>query len=149
MAPISTPPCRFVKPPPRSSDKRSREHDLLLVVTGKLPGLFRALISQADKPGAVIRRLKAEGAAILYVSHRMGEILQICDDVTVLRNGRHVKTTAVAETSREEIILDMPGRDIDHGYPRRESKIGDTVVCRSSGVATRRLTGIEFDFREG
>ncbi len=105
--------------------------------------------TEVEKLFAVVQRLKSEGAAILYVSHRMGEIMQICDDVTVLRNGRHVRTAAVYETNREEIILDMTGRDIDHGYPRRETEIGDTVVCQTNGIATRRLTGIELDLRKG
>ena len=105
--------------------------------------------SEVEKLFAVIQRLKAEGAAILYVSHRMSEIMQICDDVTVLRNGKRISTTAVSDTSRDGIILDMTGRDIGQAFPHREAGIGDAVLCHMEQVATRTLTGIDFKLRKG
>ena len=53
---------------------------------------------------AALRALKAKGSSILYVTHRLGEIFEICDSVTVLRNGRHVTTRAVAGLERRELI---------------------------------------------
>ena len=105
--------------------------------------------SEVEKLFAVTRRLKAEGAAILYVSHRMSEIMQICDDVTVLRNGKKISTAAVSDTSRDGIILDMTGRDIGQAYPVRKADIGDTVLCRMEQVATRKLTGVDFTLHDG
>ena len=85
---------------------------------------FNAKILIMDEPTAaltntesemlfeVIERLKAKGAAILYVSHRMDEVLRICDDITVLRDGKRVSTGPVAETSKDEIIHAMTGREL-------------------------------------
>ncbi len=105
--------------------------------------------NEVEKLFAVIQSLKAEGAAILYVSHRMSEIMQICDDVTILRNGKKISTAAVSDTSRDGIILDMTGRDIGQAYQNRKADIGDTVMCRMEQVATRTLTGVDFTLREG
>ena len=59
----------------------------------------------------VIESLKAQGAAILYVSHRIDEILRICDDVTVLRDGQFVTTNEIINTNTAEILFAMTGRD--------------------------------------
>jgi len=67
----------------------------------------------------VIARLKAQGAAILYVSHRMDEVMHLCDDITVLRDGRHVSTTPTGDTDKDQVIRDMTGRDVRDAYPAR------------------------------
>ncbi len=59
-----------------------------------------------------MRRLKAKGATLIYVSHRMEEIFQLADTVTVLRDGGHVATEPVANLSREKLIRQMVGRDV-------------------------------------
>ena len=64
-----------------------------------------------------LRALKAKGSSILYVTHRLGEIFEICDSVTVLRNGRHVTTRAVAGLERRELIALMLGRRFEEMYP--------------------------------
>ncbi len=105
--------------------------------------------AEAEKLFAVIGRLKQQGAAILYVSHRMAEVMDICDDVTVLRNGRHILTTEIAQTSRDQIIHAMTGRDVADAYPPRRTPLGDAVVCAAEGVSTARLTGLTFTLRQG
>lgn len=97
----------------------------------------------------VIARLKASGAAVLYVSHRLEEVLRICDDVAVLRDGRLVSNGPVAETSKAQIIHDMTGRDVADAYPPRVDPVGLDVVAELSGVATRVLNGINVSLREG
>src|SRR5215510_295663 len=66
---------------------------------------------------AVLRALKAQGHAILYVSHRLGEVFDLCDTVTVLRNGEHVATREVRAISREQLIELMLGRPLGAMYP--------------------------------
>src|SRR5258708_37517952 len=60
----------------------------------------------------MMRRVKGKGATLIYVSDRMEEIFQLADTVTVLRDGRHVATEAVANLSREKLIRQMVGRDV-------------------------------------
>jgi ribose transport system ATP-binding protein len=104
---------------------------------------------ESERLFAVIARLRARGAAVLYVSHRMDEVLRLCDDVTVLRDGAHVSTRPVAETSRDRIIQDMTGRDLRDGYPPRASGIGARVVARLAGAASGRHSGLTLALRAG
>lgn len=105
--------------------------------------------SEAEKLFTVIARLKAQGAAILYVSHRLAEVMRICDDVTVLRNGKHIITTPLDATTKEEIILHMTGRKLADGYPARTEAIGDGVVCQTENLCSPNLSGLSFNLRPG
>jgi len=69
-------------------------------------------VHESEQLFRLMRRLKAKGATLIYVSHRMEEIFQLADTVTVLRDGRHVATEAVANLSREKLIRQMVGRDV-------------------------------------
>jgi ribose transport system ATP-binding protein len=97
----------------------------------------------------VIERLRARGAAILYVSHRLDEVLRLSDEVSVLRDGRHVFTKAVRDTSKDEIIVAMTGRDVKDVYPPRQSQIGTEILARLDRAATPALSGISVNVRRG
>ena len=97
----------------------------------------------------VIERLKARGMAILYVSHRIDEILRICDDVTVLRDGKFVTTNEISKTSKAEIIEAMTGRDFKDAYPKREVSIGTETVVSLKNLDTSNLQGLCFEIRAG
>ncbi len=104
---------------------------------------------ESEKLFTVIDGLKSCGAAILYVSHRLGEVMRICDDVTVLRNGRLVSSGPIDGTSREGIIQDMTGRPVSDSYPNRRSDIGDAVVCVADNVSSNNLQNISFRLNAG
>jgi len=78
-----------------------------------------ATLSDADiaRLFAAIRGLVAQGCAVIYITHRMGEVFDICDRVTVLRNGRVAGSHAVAEIDRGRLIEEMIGRQFDTMYP--------------------------------
>jgi len=65
---------------------------------------------------SIIRDLKTRGCAILYVSHRMKEIFQLCDQITILRDGRHVATSELASLDRDAVVRRMVGRDLADIY---------------------------------
>jgi ribose transport system ATP-binding protein len=73
---------------------------------------------------AAIRRLKARGVAIVYISHRMEELFAIGDRVTVLRDGRHVGTRLISETRLSELVRLMVGRDLKDQFPPRRNGRG-------------------------
>ncbi len=82
----------------------------------------------------IIRELKARGCAILYVSHRMEEIFELCDAITILRDGRHVETGALGAFSRDKVVQRMVGRELANIYnyaPRPHAGAGLVVegVC--------------------
>ena len=97
---------------------------------------------------AVIARLKARGAAVLYVSHRMDEVMRLCDDITVLRDGRLVSTGRVAGTTKAEVIHAMTGRLVADAYPPRLGHIGKDVL-RADALCTPALHDLTFSLRKG
>ena len=89
-----------------------------------------------------LRALKAEGKSIIYITHRLGEVFEICDTVSVLRNGELVGTRATAEIDRENLMEMMLGRSMGEMYPRWDSKPGEPVVT----VTHLRVPPIVQDF---
>jgi ribose transport system ATP-binding protein len=98
---------------------------------------------------AAIRRLKARGVAIVYISHRMEELFEIGDRVTVLRDGRHVGTRQIGETTMAELVRMMVGRDLKDHFPKQRAAVGEEVLrvekLRREGV----LHEISFSLRRG
>ena len=76
----------------------------------------------------LIRRLQAQGIAIVYISHRMDEVFQIADAITVLRDGKIVGTAPVGEIGRDDVIRLMVGRDLDETYPKVLLEAGRPVL---------------------
>ena len=75
-------------------------------------------VAETEKLFQVIRELKRQGKSIVYISHRLSEIFEICDDVTVLRDGRLIGERPVAELDEDQIIEMMVGRRLSEQYPR-------------------------------
>ena len=82
---------------------------------------------EVDALFEIIKTLKAKGVGIVYISHRLEEIFDICDRVTVVRDGRYISTKNVAETNKDELVADMVGRSMDNYYPKSETQIGQTL----------------------
>lgn len=77
---------------------------------------------------AIIAKLKAEGVTIIYISHRLQELMEIGDRLTVLRNGEYVGSWPVSELSVDDIVAQMAGRPVDAGYPfYADSPVGDEI----------------------
>lgn len=104
---------------------------------------------ELDNLFALIAQLKSEGVGVIYISHRLEEIFQIADRVTVLRDGHLVATKDIADTDRDDIIQMMVGREIKEKIPKRAAELGDKLLevrglCRE-GV----LKDISFEVRRG
>jgi rhamnose transport system ATP-binding protein len=84
----------------------------------------------------LIRELRAEGVGIVYVSHRLAEVLRVSDRVTVLRDGAVVETQAAADLDEQALIRLMVGRDLTAVFPKRAVPRGD-VVLRAQGLSCR------------
>ncbi|MGB0718683.1 MAG: ATP-binding cassette domain-containing protein, partial [Alphaproteobacteria bacterium] len=104
---------------------------------------------ESEKLFDVIERLKTKGASILYVSHRIDEVLRICDDVTVLRDGEFVASNEIPKTSKADIIQAMTGRDFKNAYPKRETQVGEDITVSLKNVSTSNLQDVCFDIRAG
>jgi ribose transport system ATP-binding protein len=76
----------------------------------------------------LVRNLKSKGVGVIYISHRLEEIDLIADRVTVMRDGRKMKTLSVAETNHDELIQLMIGRRLEEKYPKRQTSLGDEIL---------------------
>ena len=86
----------------------------------------------------VVNSLRAKGVSIVYISHRMEEIFELCDRITVLRDGEYVDTRYIKDITMEDIVQMMIGREIGERYPKRESKIGEEVF-RVEGLSHEKF----------
>ncbi|MGL4256755.1 MAG: sugar ABC transporter ATP-binding protein [Microbacterium sp.] len=97
----------------------------------------------------IARALRDEGCAILFISHRFEEVWDLCDTVTVMRDGAYVSSTALVDTSEEQIVRQMVGRDVASLYPRGERTAGDVVLEVRDLTALGVFHDINFDVRAG
>lgn len=104
---------------------------------------------EIDRLFEAIRSLKSQGVSFVYISHRMEELFSLCDRVTVMRDGCTVIEKAMADTTFEELVTLMVGRDIGERFPPKTSQLGD-VIFRAEGLGqTGKFSGVSFDLRRG
>lgn len=97
----------------------------------------------------VMRELKAQGIGIIYVSHRLEEIFEICDRVMVMRDGAGVGDEAIADINRERLIEMMVGRKLDKEFPPRESQPGEERLVVSGLNRGTAVRDVSFAVRAG
>ena len=105
--------------------------------------------NDADILMDIIRSLRADGVAIIYISHRLHEIGGIADRITVLRDGELVGTVNNSDVTERDLITMMVGRELDNVYPKREVPIGDVVLRVENLTSGELLKGISFDVHKG
>ncbi len=96
----------------------------------------------------VIRRLKSEGVGIIYISHRMDEIFEIADRVTILRDGKRVETLPMKEVDRRTLIRLMVGRELEQEYPKIVLERGEEIL-RVEHLSAGMLQDISFTVWRG
>jgi ABC-type sugar transport system ATPase subunit len=97
---------------------------------------------------SVLRSLRDQGVAIVYVSHRLEEVFELCDRLTIMRNGETIITKDVADSHIEEVISTMVGRAAGTLYPDRGTGTGP-VALTVSNLGGRRVQDVSFEVREG
>lgn len=97
----------------------------------------------------IIRQLKEEGRSIIYISHKLDEIREVCDQLTIFRDGKYITQRGVAETTEQEMINLMVGRDIDQLFPKGKTEIGEVKFSVENLSNGKDFYDISFDVREG
>ncbi|WP_289355720.1 sugar ABC transporter ATP-binding protein [Paenibacillus sp. S-12] len=97
----------------------------------------------------VIRSLKQEGVSIVYISHRMEEIFEICDRITVMRDGRTVDTKAIPETNFDEVVKKMVGRELTERFPARSPSPAEVVLEVEHATRKGWFEDVSFKVRQG
>ncbi len=113
-------------------------------------------VAEADRLLAIVRRLASDGITIVYVSHRMGEIFQVCDRVTVLRDGKFVATNVVKAIDEPTLVQQMIGRRIETAKNREfasaktaQERASEPVMLEVEGMRSVRLRGVSLQLRRG
>lgn len=96
----------------------------------------------------ILRKLRDEGVAIVYVSHRLEEVFELCDRMTVMRGGKTIVTKPISHTSMDEVISAMAGQPAGEIYPERRSNLGATALSVES-LSGRRVRDISFAVASG
>ncbi|SDE76769.1 ribose transport system ATP-binding protein [Paenibacillus sp. cl6col] len=97
----------------------------------------------------VIQSLKKEGVSIVYISHRMEEIFEICDRITVMRDGRTVDTKPIPETNFDEVVKKMVGRELTERYPARNPSPGEVVLEVEHATRKGSFEDVSFSVHQG
>jgi ribose transport system ATP-binding protein len=150
-------------PPRRAVSRLSPGDQMLVKIAAAFVGAEEsgAAIFVMDEPTAalsgaetdmlfnVIAALKARGAGVIYVSHRMDEIFRISDRITVMRDGRVVAVLDTPRTSPAELVRLMTGRELQNVYPPRTARASERVILDAYRLRARGIDGISFRLAEG
>ncbi len=96
----------------------------------------------------IIRKLKARGVTIIYISHRMDEVFEITEDISILRDGAFVCSVGTRQTNRQELVNLMVGRELNESYPERRHEIGE-IVLEAEGLTGNSVEDITFRLHRG
>lgn len=97
----------------------------------------------------IIRRLRDQGTAIVYISHKMDEIFEISDDITVFRDGHYIGTEEAGNLDTNRLIQMMVGRELDQMFPKVACDIGEVILKVEGLSAGRAFEDVSFEVRKG
>lgn len=97
----------------------------------------------------IIRDIKAKDVSVIYISHRLEEIFEICDRAVILRDGTYVGETSIADTNRKELIKMMIGRELTSYYPERHTVQDPQVTLRVDHLSGNGAKDISFELHKG
>lgn len=100
----------------------------------------------------IIKQLQKKGCAIIYISHKMEEILQICDEVTIMRDGKYIGSWFASELTTDEIINKMVGRELTNRFPPKDTKPKSDVILKVNDFCSpipRSFQHVSFELHQG
>lgn len=97
----------------------------------------------------LLRGLRSRGVSIIYISHRIEELFELADRVTVLRDGRTVETMPIASASRAQLVRMMVGRELKEMYPKRQMPMGDTILRVKNLHAGPKVRNVSLSVHKG
>jgi len=97
----------------------------------------------------IIRKLKEDGIGILYISHRMAEIFELCDKVTIFRDGYYINTFNVKDTTPQQVVESMVGRELHNLYPPKSETPQETIMSVNALTKHGSFRDISFSLKRG
>ncbi len=111
-----------------------------------------AALTQSETEGLfkLIKGLREKGVSIVYISHRMEEIFELCDRITILRDGTYVDTKYIKDINMDDIVRMMIGREIGERYPKRENvEIGKEIIRVEGLTKEKKFNDVNFSVKAG
>jgi len=105
-------------------------------------------VSEQEKLYKLVHKLKEEGVTIIYISHRLEELYEICDRVSVLRDGQYITTKDLRDTNKHDLIKLMVGRELSSAYPAKKPP-KDEVVLEVNNLSGNGVENINFKLHKG
>ncbi len=105
--------------------------------------------NETENMFALVEELKRKGVAIVYISHRMPEIFRLSDRITIMRDGQYIKTVNTEETTNDELIKLMVGRELTSSFPERKRMIRDEVLLKAENLTGNGVKNISFELKKG
>jgi ABC-type sugar transport system ATPase subunit len=105
--------------------------------------------SEVEVLFALIRRIKSENKSVIFVSHKMDEIFELCDRLHILRDGKDVATVHRSETNREEVVQMMVGREIGNLFKRDKTELGNEVLRVQNLCSDNGIQDVSFTVKKG
>lgn len=97
----------------------------------------------------IIRKLKKQGVSIVYISHRLEEIFEVCDRVSVIRDGQYISTNDINDTNKDKLVSEMVGRVVNSYYPKEIVEIGDVRIKLQNFSQEGLFRNINLNVRKG
>jgi rhamnose transport system ATP-binding protein len=104
---------------------------------------------EVERLFAVARSLRDEGRALVFISHRFDEVFDLCDTVTVMRDGAYISTQVIAETTVDQLVAQMVGREVTELFPKTPAEIGDVVLDVEGLSSAGLFRDVSFQVRAG
>ncbi|MBU5442854.1 sugar ABC transporter ATP-binding protein [Paenibacillus sp. MSJ-34] len=103
---------------------------------------------EVEKLYEIVWKLKRKGVTIIYISHKLEEVFHLSDRITVMRDGKYIKTLACGETNSQELIGLMVGRELGQNYPPKTGSEGE-LILEVKGVSTNKIRDVSFHLKQG
>lgn len=103
---------------------------------------------EVDQLFNVVRKLNDNGITVIYISHKLNEIMELTDRISILREGNLIKTVETKNTTEQELIKNMVGREINEIYPDKEYS-DQEVILRCEGLTSDKVHNVSFEVRKG
>lgn len=107
------------------------------------------MVSEVDELFKVIRQLRDKGIAVIYITHRLEELERIADRVTIMRDGHYIDTLKTNETSRQELINMMVGRELSEDFPRASCEVSKEPVLEVRNISGEGFRNVSFKVHKG
>ena len=105
--------------------------------------------TESERLFSVLREIRQGGGSVLYVSHRIDEVMTLCDRATVLRDGKSVDSGQLANITHDDLVGLMIGRRVEEAYPARSVPPGDAIALAASNAQARSVGPLSFAVRKG